>query len=114
MKLTVASTVIDVSPGYLRNYLAPRKLAQPATKGSLEEAERRREREAEAERRAAERAGETSALPPAIAKWSPEVRVLQLRSPQGLASRRLTESGFAPGNTTLAETISAELGWPPS
>jgi ligand-binding SRPBCC domain-containing protein len=60
------------------------------------------------------RAGETSALPSAIAKWSPEVRVLQLRSPQGLATRRLTESGFAPGNPTLAETISAELGWPPS
>ena len=57
-----AGTAIDVSPGYLRNYLIPRKLAQPATKGVLEEAERRREREAEAERQAAERAGETSAL----------------------------------------------------
>ena len=27
-----------MSPGYLRNYLVPRKLAQPATKGALEEA----------------------------------------------------------------------------
>ena len=35
-----AGTAVDVSPGYLRNYLAPRKLAQPATKGSLEEAQR--------------------------------------------------------------------------
>ena len=26
-----AGTAIDVSPGYLRNYLVPRKLAQPAT-----------------------------------------------------------------------------------
>ena len=26
--------VIDVSKGYLRNYLVPRKLAQPATKGA--------------------------------------------------------------------------------
>ena len=34
-------TVVDVSKGYLRNYLMPRKLAQPATKGALEEAERR-------------------------------------------------------------------------
>ena len=33
--------VIDVSKGYLRNYLMPRKLAQPATKGALDEAERR-------------------------------------------------------------------------
>ncbi len=34
---------IDVSPGYLRNYLIPRKLAAPATPGALEEAQRRRE-----------------------------------------------------------------------
>jgi len=57
-----AGTAIDVSPGYLRNYLVPRKLAQPATKGALEEAERRRERAQQAEQQAAERAGETSAL----------------------------------------------------
>ena len=57
-----AGDAVDVSPGYLRNYLVPRKLAQPATKGALEEAQRRREREAEAERQAAERAGETAAL----------------------------------------------------
>jgi large subunit ribosomal protein L9 len=57
-----AGTAVDVSPGYLRNYLVPRKLAQPATKGALEDAQRRREREEEAERRAAERADETSAL----------------------------------------------------
>ena len=29
-------TVVDVSKGYLRNYLIPRKLAQPATKGAIE------------------------------------------------------------------------------
>jgi len=28
-------TVVDVSKGYLRNYLQPRKLAQPATKSAL-------------------------------------------------------------------------------
>jgi large subunit ribosomal protein L9 len=28
-------TVVDVSKGYLRNYLIPRKLAEPATKGSI-------------------------------------------------------------------------------
>ena len=38
-----AGEAIDVSPGYLRNYLLPRKLAQPATAGALEEARRRRE-----------------------------------------------------------------------
>lgn len=31
-------TVVDVSKGYLRNYLVPRKLAQPATKGLIEQA----------------------------------------------------------------------------
>jgi large subunit ribosomal protein L9 len=53
---------VEVSPGYLRNYLVPRKLAQPATKGSLEEAQRRREAAERAEREAAERAEETAAL----------------------------------------------------
>jgi large subunit ribosomal protein L9 len=53
---------VDVSPGYLRNYLLPRKLAQAATKASLEEAERRREAAERAERESAERAQETAAL----------------------------------------------------
>ncbi len=35
--------VVDVSKGYLRNFLIPRKLAEPATKGSIEAARHRRE-----------------------------------------------------------------------
>lgn len=54
-------TVVDVSPGYLRNFLIPRKLAQPATRGAVEVARRRAdaaERTArEAEARAQENAG---------------------------------------------------------
>src|ERR1041385_8480540 len=57
-----AGTAIDVSPRSLRNFLVPRKLAQPATKGALEEAQRRRERAEQAEQQAAERAGETAEL----------------------------------------------------
>jgi large subunit ribosomal protein L9 len=57
-----AGDAVDVSPGYLRNYLVPRKLAQPASKGSLEEAQRRRESAERAARDAAERAEETAAL----------------------------------------------------
>jgi large subunit ribosomal protein L9 len=53
---------VDVSPGYLRNYLLPRKLAQPATKGALEEAQRRLAAQERAEAEAVERAGETAAL----------------------------------------------------
>src|SRR5215213_8732056 len=34
-------TVIDVSPGYLRNYLVPRKLAQAATPATIAESHRR-------------------------------------------------------------------------
>jgi large subunit ribosomal protein L9 len=55
-------TVIDVSPGYLRNYLVPRKLAQPATKGALEEAQRRMEAAERALVDAEERAQENAAL----------------------------------------------------
>jgi len=41
--LGARGTVVDVSKGYLRNYLMPRNLAQPATKGALDEARRRHE-----------------------------------------------------------------------
>ena len=57
-----AGEAVDVSPGYLRNYLVPRKLAQPATTASLEDARRRREAADRAAEQAAERAGETAAL----------------------------------------------------
>jgi large subunit ribosomal protein L9 len=53
---------VDVAPGYLRNYLVPRKLAQPATSAALEEAQRRREAQERAEQEAAERAQGTAAL----------------------------------------------------
>ena len=55
-------TVVDVSAGYLRNYLIPRKLAQPATKGALEAAQERRAAAERAEREAKSRAQENAAL----------------------------------------------------
>ena len=54
--------VVDVAPGDLRNYLVPRKLAQPATAASIAESQRRREA---AERAAADqvaKAEENAAL----------------------------------------------------
>ena len=57
-----AGSVIDVSPGYLRNYLAPRKLAQTATDASVAAARRRLEQAETAAREQAERAQETAAL----------------------------------------------------
>ena len=54
--------VIDVSPGYLRNYLLPRKLAHAATPGALAEAQRRMEAAEQAAKDAADRAQENAAL----------------------------------------------------
>src|ERR1700739_203129 len=52
--------VVDVSPGYLRNYLVPRKLAEPATAGSIQAAQRREEAAERAKREAEERAQENA------------------------------------------------------
>jgi large subunit ribosomal protein L9 len=52
--------VVDVSPGYLRNYLVPRKLAEPATTGSIQAAQRRQEAAEQAKRDAESRAEENA------------------------------------------------------
>ena len=54
--------VIDVTPGYLRNYLAPRKLAESATSGALAQAKARKEAAERAEIEKVERAEENAAL----------------------------------------------------
>ena len=54
--------VIDVTPGYLRNYLAPRKLAEVATPGAMAEAKRRIETAEREAREKVERAEENAAL----------------------------------------------------
>jgi len=55
-------TIVDVSSGYLRNFLLPRKLAETATKGSIEAAARRRDAAEKAEREAVDRARENAEL----------------------------------------------------
>ena len=55
-------TIVDVSKGYLRNYLVPRKLAQPATPGALEAAKARMEATERAKEETASRAEENAAL----------------------------------------------------
>ena len=57
-----AGSVVDVSAGYLRNYLTPKKLAQSATPASIAAAERRLEQAEQATRQQAEREKETAAL----------------------------------------------------
>jgi large subunit ribosomal protein L9 len=61
-KLGQRGDPIDVSPGYLRNYLIPRKLATPATTGALEEAQRRRVATEKAEKARAEREEQAASL----------------------------------------------------
>lgn len=51
--------VVDVSKGYLRNYLMPRKLAQPATRGAVEAIRQRQDAAERAERNAIEKAEES-------------------------------------------------------
>jgi large subunit ribosomal protein L9 len=52
--------IVDVSRGYIRNFLVPRNLAEVATPSKLEEARREMEESAERDRRMAERAGEVA------------------------------------------------------
>ncbi|TML37482.1 MAG: 50S ribosomal protein L9 [Actinobacteria bacterium] len=54
--------IVDVAPGYLRNYLLPRKLAHTATPASIAEAKRRMEAAEQAKQEAEERAQENAAL----------------------------------------------------
>lgn len=50
--------IVDVSRGYVRNFLVPRNLAEVATPAKMEEAQREMAEAAERDRRMAERAGE--------------------------------------------------------
>src|ERR1700759_4244372 len=61
-QLGTRGTVVDVSKGYLRNYLIPRKLAEPATKGAIAAAEKRREASARAAAQATQRAQDAAAV----------------------------------------------------
>jgi large subunit ribosomal protein L9 len=54
--------VVDVSKGYLRNYLIPRKLAEPATRGSIEAAKRRQQAADKAAAEAEQKATDNAAI----------------------------------------------------
>jgi large subunit ribosomal protein L9 len=54
--------VVDVSKGYLRNFLIPRKLAQPATKGAIEVILKRQQAADRAAREYVEKANDNAAL----------------------------------------------------
>ncbi|MGI9184489.1 MAG: 50S ribosomal protein L9 [Solirubrobacteraceae bacterium] len=54
--------VVDVSAGYLRNFLLPRRLAEPATNASIKVAQTRQENAERAQREAQERSQESAAV----------------------------------------------------
>ncbi len=60
-KIGQRGEIVDVSRGYIRNFLVPRGLAEMATPGRLEEVHREMEEAEERDRRMAERAGEIAA-----------------------------------------------------
>ncbi len=61
-ELGTKGTVVDVSKGYLRNFLIPRQLAAPATKGAVDAARRKAESEERAAQQAVARASEHAEL----------------------------------------------------
>jgi len=63
--LGARGAVVDVSKGYLRNFLIPRKLAQPATKGAIEAAKAKAVSD---ERAAAQRADQAREVAEQLAK----------------------------------------------
>lgn len=60
-KIGQRGDIVDVSRGYVRNFLVPRNLAEVATPAKMEEARRQMEEAEEQERRMAERSEEIAA-----------------------------------------------------
>jgi len=60
-KIGQRGDIVDVSRGYIRNFLAPRGLAEVATPAKMEEARRQMAEAEERDRRLAEQAGEIAA-----------------------------------------------------
>lgn len=60
-KIGQRGDIVDVSRGYVRNFLVPRGLAEVATPAKMEEARRQMEEAEERDRRLAERASEIAA-----------------------------------------------------
>jgi large subunit ribosomal protein L9 len=61
-KIGQRGDIVEVSRGYVRNFLVPRRLAEVATPSKLEEARRRMEEAEERNRRMAERATDVAKI----------------------------------------------------
>ncbi len=98
-KLGRSGDLVEVAPGYARNYLLPKNLAVPMTPGLLKQVEYRRAKERE---RLAVLKGESEILKQALL----DAGTLKIAKPAG-------ESGALFGTVTnadLAEAIQAAIG----
>jgi large subunit ribosomal protein L9 len=90
--------IVDVAPGYARNYLLPRKLALPATVGNKKHVERERRiveaREAEAKAQAEAKAASIAAVDLTIARRVGDTNQLYGSVTAADIVELLTEKGF--------------------
>src|SRR5258705_473802 len=98
-------TVVDVSKGYLRNYLIPRKLAQPATKGAINAAQSRAAAEERAAQEAIGRAADSAEL---LNKTVLTISQQHMRSPLTSNSRRAPPATHRGGCPPPPHSIEAE------
>ena len=73
-KLGKLGDLVEVAPGYARNYLVPKKLASPATPGILKQVERRRELERQRQAELKQQALEQKAAIEKITNYSVSVQ----------------------------------------
>lgn len=74
-KLGKFGDLVEVAPGYARNYLIPKKLATPATTGILKQVERRRELERQRQAELKQQSVEQKAALEKVSSYSIAVQV---------------------------------------
>lgn len=97
-KLGRKGDVVNVADGYARNFLVPKRLAMPATKGGLRQAEQMQRARVEAEGRA---------------RSAAQARVAKLESAPVYISARAGEGGRLFGSVTnndVARAVTEQLG----
>src|SRR5919202_1935801 len=97
--------VVDVSKGYLRNFLIPRGLAQPATRGALEAARKATEAHQRAVEQATTRAQELADAINAARGMGVDRRKVHLEEPIRHVGTYMVVVEVADGVTATVKTI---------
>jgi len=93
-------TVVEVAPGYARNYLLPRGLAERATPGLIKVMDARRAKDREIQAKARQKALDTVRVLEGIAKYT--------------IAKQVGESGQLFGSVTaqdIADAVQAQVGF---